>query len=408
MILTTSLFLVVSWSTLIMAESSLDSTPRSSRSQSGQTIEDLQAVDSYELRNLGTLQDHDEDEVENESIRRGRSHLGQSRNRDRQRQMQSYESRAHIKVPDYDVKEEDNDPTYERHTYEEEEPIERQLYEPRERQNFEDEKPAQRSFNRHSDCEIKYDTVSVVKQVPSFTKHCHKVEDTKCKTIFKNAFTTTIETQCTATFDTSCDSTLETAFKQECKIIKDVECRIVNLEDSHGGHESKKICEDVPTEKCVPVPVKVEGQQCVNVPVQKCENVPVTASVPVPKQQCFKKPRKVCQTLVSTKPKVVTAQVPREHCGHDTAVGHHQKPTLKKSLTLAKAPEKLRNFFGEQDAVLEPMTEEIESLNDEYEYADSSTGNNNDEYSKTKEGQNKFANNQDFDQNLVHFLKQNN
>ena len=29
----------------------------------------------------------------------------------------------------------------------------------------------------------------------------------------------------------------------------------------------------------------------------------------VPKQQCYRKPRKVCQTLVSTKPKIVTAQV---------------------------------------------------------------------------------------------------
>ena len=50
--------------------------------------------------------------------------------------------------------------------------------------------------------------------------------------------------------------------------IKDVECRIVNLEDHSGGHYSKKICEDVPTEKCVPVPVKVEGQKCVNIPTQ--------------------------------------------------------------------------------------------------------------------------------------------
>ena len=47
--------------------------------------------------------------------------------------------------------------------------------------------------------------------------------------------------------------------------------RIVNLEGSHGGHQSKKICEDVPSEKCVPVPVKVEGQQCVNIPTQTCQ-----------------------------------------------------------------------------------------------------------------------------------------
>ena len=60
----------------------------------------------------------------------------------------------------------------------------------------------ERSFIQHSDCEIKYELVSVVKQVPSFSKHCHKVEDTKCKTVFKNAFQTQIETQCVASFDT--------------------------------------------------------------------------------------------------------------------------------------------------------------------------------------------------------------
>jgi len=85
-----------------------------------------------------------------------------------------------------------------------------------------------------------YDHVSVVKQVPSFSKHCTTVDETKCKTIFKNSFSTAMETQCSPTFDTSCDSTLETAYKQDCKTIKDVECRIVNLEDSHGGHTSKK------------------------------------------------------------------------------------------------------------------------------------------------------------------------
>ena len=42
----------------------------------------------------------------------------------------------------------------------------------------------------------------------------------------------------------------------------------------------------------------------------------MTANNPVPKKQCYKKPRKVCQTLVSTKPKVVTAKVPREVCDH--------------------------------------------------------------------------------------------
>ena len=137
------------------------------------------------------------------------------------------------------------------------------------------EKAEERTFQKHSSgCEVKYETVSVVKQVPSFSKHCHKVEDTKCKTVYKNAFETKMETQCVASFDTryrinlhqytfyeiihfSCEKTVTTAFKQECKTIKDVECRIVNLEDSSGAHHSEKLCEDVPTEKCVPVPFKV-------------------------------------------------------------------------------------------------------------------------------------------------------
>ena len=45
-----------------------------------------------------------------------------------------------------------------------------------------------------------------------------------------------------------------TACRQECRTITDVECRIVNLESG-----SRKICQDVPVEKCVPVPVKVGG-----------------------------------------------------------------------------------------------------------------------------------------------------
>ena len=55
--------------------------------------------------------------------------------------------------------------------------------------------------------------------------------------------------------------------------------------------------------------LQVEGQQCVNIPVQTCSNVPVQAPVEVPKEKCYKRPRKVCQTLVSTKPKIITAQV---------------------------------------------------------------------------------------------------
>lgn len=97
---------------------------------------------------------------------------------------------------------------------------------------------------------------------------------------------------------------------QECKTIRDVECRIVNI-DKHGkylpkvrwwqhrSHSShnfssrtfQKICTDVPTQKCVPVPVKVEAEKCVNIPTQTCQNVPVVANVPVPQKQCYRKPR---------------------------------------------------------------------------------------------------------------------
>eukprot|EP00090_Calanus_glacialis_P001557 TRINITY_DN11130_c0_g1_i1.p1 TRINITY_DN11130_c0_g1~~TRINITY_DN11130_c0_g1_i1.p1 ORF type:complete len:454 (+),score=90.20 TRINITY_DN11130_c0_g1_i1:37-1398(+) len=197
---------------------------------------------------------------------------------------------------------------------------------------------------RSDHCYTQYVTVSVVKQVPSYSKHCTKVDDTKCKTIFKNAFTTQMETQCTPTFDTSCDTVLQTAYKQECKTIKDVECRIVNLE-KYGKYSQKKICTEVPTQKCVPVPVKVEGQKCVNIPTQTCETVPVVASVPVPKKQCFKKPRKVCQTLVTTKPKIVTERIPKTICGHD-------QPLKQKAQSPKKAT-KPRQHRLDQDELIQ-------------------------------------------------------
>lgn len=338
--------------------------------------------------------------------RQGRAHNRQKYYRDELAQRLSYEDKDDIDIGNYKNSVEANETPYEEEAYDRSESTEQQEYEPNTSQHTSYLPPSQRTFSKHSDCEIKYETVSVVKQVPSFTKHCHKVDDTKCKTIFKNAFTTNIETQCTATFDTSCDSTLETAYKQECKIIKDVECRIVNLEDSHGGHTSKKICEDVPTEKCVPVPVKVEGQQCVNIPVQKCENVPVRASVPVPKQQCFKKPRKVCQTLVSTKPKVITAQIPREHCGHSSSVEHNH-PTTPKKTTSSISAQKMREFFGQQSEPMESLTEELNGYNDDYDYADAS-GARNADYSSSNDRSNKFNSEEGFDQNLLHFLKKDN
>jgi len=202
-----------------------------------------------------------------------------------------------------------------------------------------------------SSCRTVYQQVSIVKQVPSFAKHCTKVDDTKCKTVFKNSISTSMETQCVPTFDTNCDTTLETAYKQECRTITDVECRIVNLDSG-----SRKICEDVPTEKCVPVPVKVEGQSCVNVPTQKCESVPVQASNPVPTKQCYKKPRQVCQTLVSAKPKVVTAKIPKQICGHSSEFTKRKTNPTKSS----KSSRPVSSMSAKEQRLMEGWEEEGE------------------------------------------------
>ena len=85
--------------------------------------------------------------------------------------------------------------------------------------------------------------------------------------------------------------------------------------------------------------LKVEGQQCVNIPVQQCSNVPVTGPVEVPQERCYKRPRRVCQTLVSTKPKVITAQVPREVCGHSAPAPSSASPApVRSSSSLIKRP----------------------------------------------------------------------
>jgi len=171
-------------------------------------------------------------------------------------------------------------------------------------------------------CTVEFEEITVVKQVPTYKKHCSVIEDTKCKTVFKNAIETTMETQCEPVFETKCDPTVEIAYEQQCKMITDKECRIVHIEHM-GEHQEKTICTDIPQEKCVPVPVKIPGEKCVNVPSQSCQNVPVTGPVEVPKQECWKKPRKVCQTLVTLKPKVVTEQIPKEVCEHSLPSEKH-------------------------------------------------------------------------------------
>lgn len=134
-----------------------------------------------------------------------------------------------------------------------------------------------------------------------------------------------METQCTPTFDTSCSTVLQTAYKQVSWIIwwigwwQWIHVRNVKLFETWSAELStltstanicrrweddnisrslqsldqsfQKICTDVPTQKCVPVPVKVEAEKCVNIPTQTCQNVPVVANVPVPQKQCYRKPR---------------------------------------------------------------------------------------------------------------------
>ena len=50
-----------------------------------------------------------------------------------------------------------------------------------------------------------------------------QVEDTKCKTVFKNAIETTLETQCEPVFETKCDPVVEIAYENQCKMITDKE-----------------------------------------------------------------------------------------------------------------------------------------------------------------------------------------
>ena len=52
---------------------------------------------------------------------------------------------------------------------------------------------------------------------------------------------------------------------------EDVECRLVHPEQPGQLGPAKKICTEVPTQKCVPVPVKVEAEECVNIPTQSCQ-----------------------------------------------------------------------------------------------------------------------------------------
>ena len=77
----------------------------------------------------------------------------------------------------------------------------------------------------------------------------------------------------------------------------------------------------VPVQKCVPVPVKVEGQKCVNVPTQSCETVPVVASVPVPQKQVKTQSKYLFQNIVSV---LQETKEGLPNSGHDKAKGGHR------------------------------------------------------------------------------------
>ena len=85
--------------------------------------------------------------------------------------------------------------------------------------------------------------------------------------------------------------------------------------------------------------------------MQQCSNVPVTGPVEVPKERCYKRPRRVCQTLVSTKPKVITAQVPREVCGHSAPAPSSGSPApVRSTSSLVPSPGSSisRSFTGDR------------------------------------------------------------
>ena len=112
-------------------------------------------------------------------------------------------------------------------------------------------------------------------------------------------------------------------------------CPLRSVSPSPSRWGDSELCRIMSPTLCL----KVEGQQCVNIPVQQCSNVPVTGPVEVPQERCYKRPRRVCQTLVSTKPKVITAQVPREVCGHLAPAPSSVAPApVKTSSSLIKRP----------------------------------------------------------------------
>ena len=152
---------------------------------------------------------------------------------------------------------------------------------------------------------------------------------------------------------------------------------------------------------------------CFQVPTQMCENVPVTVAQEVPQQQCYKKPRKVCQTLVGTKPKVVTAQIPREVCGHETQAKQKSSfpepsspsssfptglvPSFRPSL-LSKGVEKRPESF---------QSEARPPGNDEYDYDNERDEEEEDGFNFPRGQPGAKPNTEGFNENLLQFLQQN-
>ena len=148
-----------------------------------------------------------------------------------------------------------------------------------------------------------------------------------------------------------------------------------------------------------------------------CENVPVTVAQEVPQQQCYKKPRKVCQTLVGTKPKVVTAQIPREVCGHEAQAKQKSTsfsseppsppssfppvPSFRPSSILSKSKEKRPEPFQSERR---PTREEDYAYDDDHDDRDEEE---EDSFNFPRGQPNAKPNTEGFNENLLQFLQQN-
>ena len=152
---------------------------------------------------------------------------------------------------------------------------------------------------------------------------------------------------------------------QECKTIRDVECRIVNI-DKHGKYLPKVrgwqfrshswvhirplILENLhgcPDPEMCSCPSQGGGGEVCQYPDSDLSECSSCGQCPCPPETVLQKAkvslvidfdttscslfhlRKVCQTLVSTKPKVVIERIPKTVCPHDQPLTEKSGPTPK-------------------------------------------------------------------------------